>query len=291
MRGAGLPLLRIAAYLAAAFAVVPIGAVVWLALTGEAGAAFTPALIARYALTSALLGAMVAVGATAMGATAAWLVVMYRFPGPRRVLLGAGAAAGGARLRARLRLRRPARRGRAGAHGAARLVRARPVPVRDPEPRRSGLRADRRLLSLRLPDRAGGLHHPVGLRAGGGADHGGEAVRGLPPGRPAAGAAGAGRRRGAGGDGDPGRLWGGEVPGRADPDHGRGARLVGVRLAGRRGAAVDDPAVRRRRPALAGADEPAGRELWRLLGALAHPGPGAAEGAVEVAGDAATACC
>ena len=79
--GARLPLLRIAAYLAAAFAVVPIGAVVWLALTGAGGAAFSPALIGRYALTSALLGALVAVGSVAMGATAAWLVVMYRFPG------------------------------------------------------------------------------------------------------------------------------------------------------------------------------------------------------------------
>ena len=49
---------------AAAFAVVPIGAVVWLAITGEGGAAIPPSLIARYAATSALLGALVAAGAT-----------------------------------------------------------------------------------------------------------------------------------------------------------------------------------------------------------------------------------
>jgi iron(III) transport system permease protein len=55
--------------------------VVWLAATGEGAAATPPALILRYALTSAVLGALVAVGAVAMGAVAAWLVVMYRFPG------------------------------------------------------------------------------------------------------------------------------------------------------------------------------------------------------------------
>lgn len=73
--------LRLAAYAAAALAVAPIAAVVWLAASGQGAASIPPELIGRYALTSAILGALVAVGVTVLGATAAWLVVMYRFPG------------------------------------------------------------------------------------------------------------------------------------------------------------------------------------------------------------------
>ena len=35
----------------------------------------------RYALNTALLGALVALGTTVLGSIAAWLVVMHRFPG------------------------------------------------------------------------------------------------------------------------------------------------------------------------------------------------------------------
>jgi iron(III) transport system permease protein len=73
--------LRIAALAAAALAVVPLLAVVWLALTRPASAAIPPELIVRYATTTAILAALVAVGATTLGAISAWLVVMHRFPG------------------------------------------------------------------------------------------------------------------------------------------------------------------------------------------------------------------
>ena len=73
--------LRLAAYLAAAIALLPIAGVVWAAATGEGAAAIGLDLIARYALTSAVLSLLVAAGTLVMGATAAWLVVMYRFPG------------------------------------------------------------------------------------------------------------------------------------------------------------------------------------------------------------------
>ncbi|HEX8232047.1 MAG TPA: ABC transporter permease subunit [Caulobacteraceae bacterium] len=73
--------LRLAAYAAAALAVLPLASVVWLAVSGTGAAAMPPQLIGRYALTSAALAASVAVGTTVLGASAAWLVVMYRFPG------------------------------------------------------------------------------------------------------------------------------------------------------------------------------------------------------------------
>lgn len=81
MRAETIRPLRLAAYAAAALAVAPLGSVVWLALSRGAEAAMSPALIGRYALTSAALAALVAMGTTALGASAAWLVVMYRFPG------------------------------------------------------------------------------------------------------------------------------------------------------------------------------------------------------------------
>jgi iron(III) transport system permease protein len=75
--------LRLAANAAAAQAVAPIAAVVWLAATGPGGASIPLQQIGRYALTSAALGVLVAIGVTVLGASAAWLVVMYRFPARR----------------------------------------------------------------------------------------------------------------------------------------------------------------------------------------------------------------
>jgi iron(III) transport system permease protein len=76
-----IPALRVAAMVAAALAVIPLLAVVWLALSRPASADIPPALIARYAATTAVLGISVAIGATTLGAISAWLVVMHRFPG------------------------------------------------------------------------------------------------------------------------------------------------------------------------------------------------------------------
>lgn len=82
-RRRGLSPLRIAAYAAALLAILPLAAVVWVAASG-AGAEATPsAVVGRYALASAVLGLIVAAGTTVLGASAAWLVVMYRFPGRR----------------------------------------------------------------------------------------------------------------------------------------------------------------------------------------------------------------
>jgi iron(III) transport system permease protein len=52
-----------------------------MALTRADTAAFGPGVIARYAATTAALAVIVAVGAAVLGASAAWLVVMHRFPG------------------------------------------------------------------------------------------------------------------------------------------------------------------------------------------------------------------
>jgi iron(III) transport system permease protein len=76
-----IPWLRIGAWAAAALAIVPLISIVVLAFTRPADAEFSTGLIARYALNSALLAAMVTVGVTVLGASAAWLVVMHRFPG------------------------------------------------------------------------------------------------------------------------------------------------------------------------------------------------------------------
>ncbi len=80
-RTRGVSPLRVGAFVAAALAVLPLLAIVWLALTRPAGADMPPELIGRYAATTAMLAALVAVGATALGAVSAWLVVMHRFPG------------------------------------------------------------------------------------------------------------------------------------------------------------------------------------------------------------------
>jgi len=78
---ASLPWLKLGAVAAALLAVTPLVAVALLAVFGQADAALSPALIARYALNSAVLAALVAIGAGTTGALAAWLVVMHRFPG------------------------------------------------------------------------------------------------------------------------------------------------------------------------------------------------------------------
>jgi iron(III) transport system permease protein len=76
-----LPWLRLAAWAAAAVALVPLIAVVVLAVTRPGSDAMSLALIGRYAATSALLSALVAIGAIALGVGSAWLVVMHHFPG------------------------------------------------------------------------------------------------------------------------------------------------------------------------------------------------------------------
>ncbi|MDP8916244.1 MAG: iron ABC transporter permease [Pseudomonadota bacterium] len=72
--------LRIAAVAAAGLVVVPLLAVVVLALQ-PAEAAVSLRLLARYAASTAALAVLVGLGSTALGAVAAWLVVMHRFPG------------------------------------------------------------------------------------------------------------------------------------------------------------------------------------------------------------------
>lgn len=79
-RQTALPWLRLAAWAAAAVALVPLIAVVVLAVTRPGSDAMSLALIGRYAATSAVLSAMVALGAIVLGVGAAWLVVMHHFP-------------------------------------------------------------------------------------------------------------------------------------------------------------------------------------------------------------------
>lgn len=72
--------LRLAAFGAALLVLLPLLAVAALALQpAEAGPG--PAVLLRYARDTALLAVGVAAGATTLGALAAWLVVMHRFPG------------------------------------------------------------------------------------------------------------------------------------------------------------------------------------------------------------------
>ena len=77
----GGPALRIAAWLAAGLAILPLVSVVWLALTRPASTALPLDAVLRYAANTALLGGLTASAVTVLGASAAWLVVMYRFPG------------------------------------------------------------------------------------------------------------------------------------------------------------------------------------------------------------------
>ena len=73
--------LRLGAWLAAALAILPLASVVWLAISRPASAAIPLGAILRYAANSAVLGGLTAVAVTVLGASAAWLVVMYKFPG------------------------------------------------------------------------------------------------------------------------------------------------------------------------------------------------------------------
>ncbi len=77
----GLSALKVGAWLAAALAILPLLSIVWLALTRPASAALPLESIIRYAANTALLGGLTATAVTVLGTTAAWLVVMYRFPG------------------------------------------------------------------------------------------------------------------------------------------------------------------------------------------------------------------
>lgn len=77
-----LSLLQGLGFLAAAVAILPLGGVVAAALSGP-GADIPAAELARYGLTSAILAALVGAVTAVTGSLAAWLVVMYRFPGHR----------------------------------------------------------------------------------------------------------------------------------------------------------------------------------------------------------------
>lgn len=76
-----LPWLRLAAWSAAAVAILPLISVVVLAIVRPAGADLDPNLLRRYAIDTVLLAALVAVGVAILGVSTAWLVVMHRFPG------------------------------------------------------------------------------------------------------------------------------------------------------------------------------------------------------------------
>jgi iron(III) transport system permease protein len=78
----GFPLLPVLAGLAAVAAVLPLGGIVVAALSGE-GADIAPRDVWRYAFASAGLTLLVGAITAVLGTTAAWLVVMYRFPGQR----------------------------------------------------------------------------------------------------------------------------------------------------------------------------------------------------------------
>ena len=68
------------AWLAAAVALAPLVGVV-VAAFGDARASIATPDLVRYALTSATLALLVAVGTAVLGSVSAWLVVMHRFPG------------------------------------------------------------------------------------------------------------------------------------------------------------------------------------------------------------------
>lgn len=81
----GARFLTILAWGVAAFCVAPIFAAVIAALGGdlETWRGLAASVLPRYAANTLMLGALVAVGSAAVGAGAAWLVTMYRFPGVR----------------------------------------------------------------------------------------------------------------------------------------------------------------------------------------------------------------
>ncbi len=156
------------------------------------------------------------------------------------VELGAGAAAGDARLRAGLRLHRlppgvrpaPDASARADRLGMARLL----VPEH-PLAGRCDLRPDRRPLSLCLRARPRRVRRAVIVRAGGEPDPGLHADRRLPPCRPAAGSSGHRRRPRLRHDGDAGRFRRGGLLRAAHLHHRHLSRLVCPGQPGRRGPA------------------------------------------------------
>lgn len=80
-RPSGPSALKIGAWLAAGLAILPLIAIIWLAITRPSATAMPLSLIVRYGLTTAALGGLTAIAVTILGTIAAWLVVMYRFPG------------------------------------------------------------------------------------------------------------------------------------------------------------------------------------------------------------------
>ena len=81
-RRRGFPLLPVLAGLAAVVAALPLVGIVIAALSGES-ADIAARDVWRYALTSAWLTLLVGAITAIVGSVAAWLVVMYRFPGRR----------------------------------------------------------------------------------------------------------------------------------------------------------------------------------------------------------------
>jgi iron(III) transport system permease protein len=73
-------LLGVLGLAAAAIAILPLAGVVAAALSGP-GADIPWTELARYGLTSAVLAALVGLVTAVTGSLAAWLIVMYRFPG------------------------------------------------------------------------------------------------------------------------------------------------------------------------------------------------------------------
>ncbi len=80
---AGVSPVRLAGFAAASLALIPLLFVAALAVAGQGGDAVPLELLLRYARDTAIVGLMVLLGASIVGAWAAWLVVMYDFPGRR----------------------------------------------------------------------------------------------------------------------------------------------------------------------------------------------------------------
>ena len=161
----------VAALIISLIALAPVIAVGVLALKSSGDT--WPHLVANV-LPGALrrtLGLMAGVGllTLAIGTGTAWLVTMYRFPGPAPVRMAAAPAARDPDLYHRLLLSRAVRLFRRAADLVAEPVRLAQRPrllvPRHQESRRRHLRHERGTLPLRLHHRAGELPRPVGLRA------------------------------------------------------------------------------------------------------------------------------
>ena len=88
--GTGLAALRLVAYAAASLCVLPMAAVVTAALAGgtETLAGLAGTLLPRFALSTAILMALVAAGTLVVGTGTAWLVTACEFPGRRALEIG-----------------------------------------------------------------------------------------------------------------------------------------------------------------------------------------------------------